>query len=185
MNLACFENFPLLETPRLLLRPITESDAPRLFEMRKNIRVNDFIYRPLAADLKEAQNIIQRVNEGYRNKSLLAWAAERKGGNGQLLATCGFNRIEIPNRRAEIGGEMHPDFWGKRFAPEGFKAIIEYGFKVMKLHTIEAKVISENRSTIALLNHYGFEKEGHLKEYGFFNNKPFDLCIFSLRNNSN
>ena len=76
---------------------------------------------------------------------------------------------------------MHPDFWGKGFAPEGFKAIIEYGFKVMKLHTLEAKVISGNRSTIALLEKYGFEKEGHLKEYGFYNENPFDLLIYTLR----
>lgn len=77
---------------------------------------------------------------------------------------------------------MHPGFWGKGFASEGFGAITEYGFRVMNLHTIEAKVIGGNRSTIALLEKSGFEKEGHLKEFGFYKGKPFDLLIFTLRN---
>jgi [ribosomal protein S5]-alanine N-acetyltransferase len=183
MNLDCFTNFPRLETPRLLLRQIVPTDAPRIFEMRKSVLVNSFIYRPLQSTIDEAQKLIERVGEGYKNKTGLAWAAERKGGSGQLLATCGFNNIQIPNRRAEIGGEMHSDFWGKGFAPEGLKAIIEYGFRKMDLHTIEAKVIAGNKSSVALLERYGFEKEGHLKEYGFNNGEPFDLLIFTLRKN--
>lgn len=182
LNLHCFDEFPVLETKRLLLRRICTEDAQEIFAMRRSVLVNSFIYRPLQTSVEEAKEMIGRIEEAYKNKQNLAWAAERKGGGGKLLAACGLNRIDIPNRRAEIGGEMNSDFWGKGFAREGFEAIIRYGFSVMNLHTIEAKVINGNRSTIALLEKYGFEREGHLKEFGFYNDKPFDLLIFTLRN---
>lgn len=181
LNLECFERFPVLETERLVLRKIERGDAPEILCMRKSALVNSFIYRPLQQSPEEAEKLIRRVEEGYRNKNILAWAATRKGTSGQILATCGFNRIEIENRRAEIGGEMQPEFWGKGFAQEGFRAILHFGFSEMNLHTIEAKVIAGNRSTVALLEAAGFEREGHLKEYGFYNGKPFDLLIYTLR----
>ncbi|HEU4717826.1 MAG TPA: GNAT family N-acetyltransferase [Bacteroidia bacterium] len=171
----------MLETKRLRLRKITPEDAPAIFGLRKNVRVHDFIYRPLQTKIEEAEDIVKRVENGWLTRQSIGWAAEHKE-TGTLLAACGFNRIEAENLRAEIGGEMHPDFWGKNFAQEGLGAIIRFGFETMNLHTVEARVISGNRSAIALLENNGFVQEGHLHEYGFFHGKSFDLLIFALRN---
>lgn len=178
-NLAVFDSFPLLETRRLILRDIRPEDAPAIFGMRSDKRVNQFISRPEMTQDTAAQDLVERTRKAYENKMAIGWAGALKDGS-EIIGTCGFNSIDIPNRHAEIGGEMAVRHWGTFLAQEAVIAILEFGLNTMNLHTIEAKVSPGNRSAIAVLEQMGFVREALYRDRIYFNGTFLDMAVYTL-----
>lgn len=180
-NDAVFDTFPVLETKRLILRAIELKDADAIFKMRANGRVGAFIPRPLLQSPQSAVELVERVIKGFENKSIIAWAGEIKH-TGEIIGTCGFNMLDKPNLRAEIGGEMDVQYWGKFYAKEAVEGILKFGLETMGLHAIEAKVSPLNKSAVAVLNQLGFVKEAHFKDRIFYNQQFSDMAVYTLFN---
>ena len=174
-----FREFPILETPRLFLRALNDDDAKVIFDMRTNDLISQFIARNKLNHLDEALNLIHRTNDLFKNKQGIGWAGFTNEGN-QLIGTCGFNKIDFENRRAEIGGELSVSSWGRNFAKEAVQAILHCGFDKLKLNSIEARVSPDNKSAIYLLSLMGFVKEAHFKNYIFFKEAYSDLAVYTL-----
>lgn len=183
INTTIFETFPIIQTERLLLREIRLEDAQAIFDMRSNGRVNQFIARPSMNNLEASKKLIERTQLAYQNKQGIGWAGVLRG-NGKMIGTCGFNSIDYPNLRAEIGGELSVDFWGKHLAFETVQTLAQFGFEKMNLHTIEAKVSPDNRGAIFLLEKLGFQKEAHFRDRIYFNGSFLDMAIYTLINPS-
>ena len=178
INESFFQNFPQIKTKRLLLRSLLAEDAKEVFRMRANSRVNQFIGRENMETEKSAEELIGRTLQAYQNKQAIAWAGYHPELN-QIIGTCGLMHIEAINRRAEIGGEMWVDYWGKNLALEAVSAIVEFGFEKLNLHSIEAKVSPKNRGAIAILTHLGFEQEAYFKDRFFHQGVFHDLSIYT------
>ena len=65
-----FDPFPVLNTERLLLRRFTFADAPRLFELRKDPVIMQYISRPLAKTLDDAIDLIKVINDLLKKYSI-------------------------------------------------------------------------------------------------------------------
>jgi ribosomal-protein-alanine N-acetyltransferase len=179
LNQSIFDTFPILKTKRLTLRAITKEDAEEIFKMRANGRVNQFIARPNMEDKESAVELVERVTLAYQNKQAIAWAGILRD-NKTIIGTCGFNNIDIPNLRAEIGGELSVDYWGKNIAIEAVEAILKFGLHTIGLHTIEAKVSPDNRGSVYLLEQLGFKKEAHYVDRIYFREKFSDMAVYTL-----
>jgi len=179
LNTQVFQEFPLLSTRRLLLRQIALSDAPEIFRMRSNGLVNRFIARENMEDLKDAELLVERTRHAYEQQQGIGWAGVLKGSH-TIIGTCGFNKIDPINLRAETGGELSVAQWGKRIALEAVTAIIDFGLNELNLHSIEAKVSPDNRGAIALLEYLGFIKEGHFRDRILFGGRFSDMAIYTL-----
>jgi ribosomal-protein-alanine N-acetyltransferase len=177
-NHQVFEAFPVIETDSLLLRNIVIEDAQKILEFRQNERISAFIHRDRMDSIESAHGLIQRVIKGYEDKSMIAWGGVLKSSN-TFIGSCGFNKIDTQNLRAEIGGEMSPDAWGKRIAAKAVKQIIQFGFETMNLHSIEARVSPNNRSAIYLLEQMGFIKEAHFKDYYQYQEQWHSLAVYT------
>ena len=68
-----FSPFPQLETERLLLKKITNDDAPALFEMRSDREVMRHIDRPLAKTIDDALALIQVLTDGLDANNAVTW----------------------------------------------------------------------------------------------------------------
>ena len=97
-----------------------------------------------------------------------------------MFGVIGHYRLQPENFRSEIGYMLLPEAQGQGIASEAIKAILIYGFESMQLHSIEAIIDPENRSSERVLQKIGFVKEGHLKENEFFNGRFWDTVIYSL-----
>lgn len=178
-NDKVFNTFPILKTPRLTLREIRPEDARRIFEMRSNGRVNEFIARPKMETESDALKLTERTIAAYQNKQAIGWAGILRDEN-EIIGTCGFNMIETHNLHAEIGGEMATEYWGKHIAQEAVKAIITFGLDEMNLQTIEAKVSPHNRGAIYVMEQLGFIKEAHFKNRIYFGGQFTDMAVYTL-----
>ena len=178
---SIFKDFPVLKSKRLTMRSIQAVDAVEIFNMRRNKRVNQFMVRPEMDAIETAEKLVEKVDEMYRSKNGIGWAGILRDGE-RIIGTCGYNSIDHPNHRAEIGGEMSTEFWGKHIAMEAVTEILRFGLGRMGLHTIEAKVMPGNRGAIFLLEHFGFKKEAHYRDRVHDNGKYRDLAVYTLLN---
>ncbi|MDX5506428.1 MAG: GNAT family N-acetyltransferase [Bacteroidota bacterium] len=179
VNMKVFEGaFPLLESPRLILREFNEEDARTILAMRIDGRIGRFIARPEMEKIEDALGLVRRTRDAFHQKMGIGWAGIHRK-SGKLIGSCGFNQLDILNLRAEIGGEMEVESWGTGLAQEAVRAILEFGFSSLGLNSIEAKVDPGNRSAIALLHYFGFEKEAHFKDRILFDGQFRDMAVYT------
>ncbi len=179
VNTAVFEEFPVMETRRLTLRTILPSDAESIFAMRSDTAVNRFIARDSMFSSDSAVTLVEKTSEAFNSKRGIGWAGVLRDQKS-IIGTCGFNSIDYPNLRAEIGGEMAANYWGKYLAIEATSAIVQFGFDQMQLHSIEAKVNPNNRGAIHLLKQLGFKQEALFKDRIYFNNAYQDMAVYTV-----
>jgi ribosomal-protein-alanine N-acetyltransferase len=172
------DTFPVLRTQRLLLRRIVASDAPALFVMRSDDRVMRHIPRPMATSITEAARLISAMDEVRAANDGITWGIVPAEG-GDLIGTIGFYRWKKEHFRAEVGYLLHPDHWGKGLAGEALDAVVEHGFRVFGLHSIEAVTAPANTASNALLARHDFVQEAHFREDHFWNGRFLDSLVWS------
>jgi ribosomal-protein-alanine N-acetyltransferase len=177
IDLTIFDQFPVLSTSRLTLREIVPGDARAILTMRSNKQVNRFIARDSMNELSGAEELARKSRQAFYDKKGIAWAG-RLREQAEIIGTCGFNRIDFQNHRAEIGGELDTRYWGKGIALEAVRTIVHFGFHALKLHAIEAMVDPGNRGAIFLMEELGFNKEAHFRDRIFFNGHYRDLAVY-------
>ena len=151
INQNVFNTFPSIVTDRLVLRELNINDSEAVFGMRKSKAVNRFIARLEPAGVGDMEVLVKQCALAFTEKRGIAWASEIKSMPGKIIGTCGYNKIDHDNLRAELGGEMSENFWGRKLAFEATEAIVNFGFESLKLHSLEAKVLPGNRTAIAML----------------------------------
>ncbi|WP_303800482.1 GNAT family N-acetyltransferase [Alicyclobacillus macrosporangiidus] len=163
--------FPIIETERLSLRPLTLQDSEQVFEHFSDESVTEFMDIEPCRSIDEAREIIQF----HINDTGCRWGVFDKS-NGKLLGTCGYHCWVIGrNPKAEIGFDLSKAYWGKGFMSEALKPVIDYGFKHMGLRLIEATVDPRNARSIQLLRRLGFIRQGKLED---------NLILFTLDSTS-
>ncbi|MEI9810881.1 MAG: GNAT family protein [Bacteroidota bacterium] len=173
-----FDPFPVIPTERLLLRKISDNDANELFFIRSDKRTMKYLDRPVAKTVDDAMELIGRITGDLTNNNGITWAITLKD-DPKLAGTIGYWRIDKPNHRAEIGYMIHPGLQGKGLMQEAMSAVIDYGFSVMKIHSIEANVNPANEASIGILEKNDFVREAYYKENYYFDGQFLDTLIYS------
>lgn len=178
INFSPFQN---LETERLYLRRVTKEDVNEIFALRSDQEVMKYIPRPLVKTEEEALAHIAMIDEKIDSNEGINWAITLKG-NPKLIGIIGHYRIRPEHFRAEIGYMLLPEYQGKGIISEAINEVVNYGFEVMKLHSIEAIIDPENFASEKVLQKNGFVKEAHLKENEFYDGRFLDTVIYSILN---
>ncbi|MFO0758969.1 MAG: GNAT family N-acetyltransferase [Byssovorax sp.] len=174
-----FDPFPTIETPRLVLREITQDDAPAFLAVRSDPEVMRYWSSAPVTSIEPIREAINQVIEGVRAGSSIRWAIADKS-TGAFLGSGGFWRWEKKHLRAEIGYDLGSAHWGKGLATEALGAMIRFGWDVMKLHSVEANVDPRNRASTRVLEKLGFVQEGLLRENFMVEGQLTDTAIYSL-----
>jgi RimJ/RimL family protein N-acetyltransferase len=174
-----FNPFPALETERLRLRAITIDDKHEMFALRSDKQIMQYIARPLTKTLEETVEFIKSINENIEKQEYINWGIVLKTDN-KLIGTVGFYRVQKENYRAEVGYMLHTNSHKQGIMQELMPIILDYGFKQMKLHSIEAVIDPRNKASENVLLKQGFVKEAHFKENFFFDGEFLDSVHYSL-----
>lgn len=147
-----FEN---IDTKRLLLKCVDQSDREFIFEEFQNDFINQYLYdeEPMT-DIEQADDLIEFFNRKEpRNQN--RWVLIDKLEN-KKMGSCGFHLWDREKNKVEIGFELMPQYNGKGYMTEAVKAIIEFARIQMKVHKIIAIVSIDNSKCKRLLEKFGF-----------------------------
>ena len=116
----------IIETERLYLREITQSDFPLLCKHLQDIEVM-YAYEHAFSDA-EVQEGIEKQFERYKKDGFGVWAVILKA-NGELIGQCGLSMQPFADREVlEIGYIFQKEYWHKGYATEAAIACKEYAF---------------------------------------------------------
>ena len=148
--------FSIIKTERLLLRELKESDWEIISYLRTNPDINKFVKRSSAETKEKALKFISEISNGIKKQNFYYWSISEKSNAEMIGSVCLWNFSE-DKKTAEIGYDLNPKFQRKGIMDEALKSILTFGFKNLKLETIEAFTHKDNVSSKKLLERNKFE----------------------------
>jgi [ribosomal protein S5]-alanine N-acetyltransferase len=172
--------FPLLQTPRLVLREIVAADAGVLLSIHGDPELMRWFGNDPLPDVAAAEALIHTFN-GWRQfpNPGIRWGLERKQTPG-LIGTCGLFAWNRQWRKCVVGYELATAAQGQGYMREALTEALSWGFGAMDLNRIEAQVHPDNLKSLRSLQQLHFVQEGRLREGGFWGGQHHDLLQFSL-----
>ncbi len=159
-RIAQMDDFPDIETARLVLRVLTLGDAPAVQHHFADEDVIEFMDIKACASLEDAKEIILF----HANDSGCRWGVFDKV-TGCLIGTCGYHCwVQEPQAQAEMGFDLGKTHWGKGLMREALQTIIRFGFSTMRLQRIVADVHPENERSIRLMRKLCFNQESDKRD---------------------
>lgn len=172
------DTFPTLHTDRLDLIEIKQAHWGDIFKLFGDSRVTQFYNIVTLNNESEAQKFIDWFKKRFTEKLGIRWGISLKGSAG-IIGTVGFNNF-TKQHRANVGYDLQADFWNAGIATEALKEVIKFGFNQLDINRIEAEVMQGNIFSEKLLTKLGFKNEGILRQWMYWNEKHFDMTMYSL-----
>lgn len=159
-----------IKTPRLILRKIAVEDAARINMLcndhdvaSQTLRIN------YPCSTKETLDFIGSCNksEDKQNHSVVLTIILQ--ATNEIIGVIGLD-VETEHERGSLGYWLGKNYWGKGYATEAANALMEHGFKQLKLNRIYGCCWSDNKASSKVLQKIGMQYEGcskqHIKKEG-------------------
>lgn len=149
----------VIETDRLLLRPLELSDAEAMFAMDRNPEVHKYLWQNPSKSIEESIQIIEYVRNQYESNGIGRFATIVKDTN-EFIGWTGIKFVTEQPENGNInfydyGYRLNEKFWGKGYGTEASIAWLDYGFNQMKIENINAYTHSENLASNHILEKIG------------------------------
>ncbi|MBV9835411.1 MAG: GNAT family N-acetyltransferase [Alphaproteobacteria bacterium] len=158
-------------TPRLILRPLSPSDADAYVAMRFHPGVAQWLPASAGDPLKRVQATIAAFADDWRTRGYAPWGAFERvalGGDvareGRLVGHVGL-RFLPEFDGTEVLYAFLPDLHGKGYAREAAAASLDFGFDVVGVPSILAITLETNVRSWGLMQRLGMTRgpDGHYK----------------------
>ncbi|MCK5129896.1 MAG: GNAT family N-acetyltransferase [Clostridiales bacterium] len=168
----------LLETNRLILRPINIEDREFVLQQFSDIDVTKYLFdeEPIKT-IEEADEIINSYIASSTDY-LSRWILILKENNSKI-GTCGFHCYNNSIKFIDIGYDLVKDYWGKGLMNEAVDKIIQYAKLYMDITSIKACIYEKNINSIKFIENLGFEKT-RKTETTLFRGKDYLHYIYEL-----
>jgi ribosomal-protein-alanine N-acetyltransferase len=173
------KTLPIITTPRVVLRWISEDDIDSLYEIFSSPQVMRYWSSPPLGDREAAAELQREIAGGNESEKMFKWGIALRDSNTVIGTTTLFN-LSLDNGRAELGYAMAHAHWGKGYMNEALTGLVSHAFEVMKLRRLEADVDPRNAASIRTLERLGFQREGFLRERWHVNGEIQDAFFYGL-----
>ena len=177
MKIDTIVNQPVIETERLILRPIRRSDAG-LLEMygadERVARMTRTIPHPLPPGATDA--FVARALSDDRGED--TWVLDgTSSGLGEVLGLIALERMD--REQSEIGYWVAPAFWNTGLASEAVRALVDANPKANK--TMFASVFQDNPASARVLTNCGFQYLGDAEAFSVARGAPVPTWTYLKR----
>jgi ribosomal-protein-alanine N-acetyltransferase len=159
-----------LQTPRLVLTPISLEDVLALFILAQNpATIEDFQYTAT-----KPEDVEKWVREAVE-ESTPSWTIRL---NGQVIGL-----VEADIRReaiARLGYFLAEAQQRQGYTTEALRAVLEWVFTETPVHRAEADITPDNLASCRVVEKLGFRFEGILRKNWFFKGQWHDSLEYSL-----
>lgn len=90
------------------------------------------------------------------------------------------HKIDRWHRKAELAAVFHKDYQRCGYATEIFEKVLPFAFNELGLNRVVGDIFAGNTASEKLLNHFGFTKEGRLRQTDFDGTRFHDTIVYSL-----
>ena len=148
----------MLTTARLRLREWREEDLEPFAALNADPRVREFF--PSVLTYQESADSMAYVRHHFERHGFGLWALEVIGGAPFI----GFIGLSVPPFDApfmpcvELGYRLAFEEWGRGYANEGSRAVLDYGFTTLGLKEIVAFTTASHQRSRAVMERLGMTR---------------------------
>ena len=170
---------PHMETKRLILREIKESDFVDMYEYAKLPNVGPVAGWAPHKRLGETKAIISLFNDkklcGQLGTVAIVWKE-----NNKMIGTVELHSY-VSGFKAELGYTVNPEYCNRGIATEASFKALEWGFKILKLKRIECSAFVDNARSQRVCEKLHLTYEGIRKKgYQLYDNSIHDLRCYAI-----
>ncbi|MBL3550091.1 MULTISPECIES: GNAT family N-acetyltransferase [Chryseobacterium] len=171
--------FPIIETERLILSQLEEKDIPFITEYLQHRIYSDLTSNiPYPYTENDAQLWITMSKEAFEDHTGYTFGIRNK--EGHIIGAIGLH--DRDDDKAELGYWIAMPYWNKGYVTEAAKAIVHFGFKKLNFNKIFATHLLHNPASGKIMEKIGMEKEAVLKQETKKDGAYFDLVMYSIFN---
>ena len=174
-----FCSLPVLETGRLLLRPVLRKDAADIFSYASDPEVARYVLWEPHRSLSETRAYIRCVRSLYHRGLPSSWAVVRRD-SGRVIGTIGFMWYSESNSAAEVGYSLSRAEWNQGFATEALSAVIRSAFSSLSLNRLEAQHDIRNPASGRVMEKCGMVREGILRQRIRNKGEWIDVVLYAI-----
>lgn len=170
----------MMKSERVTLRPIIKDDLILINKWKNDYEVFKYLgggYMPISID-QQSKWMDGMIDNTGNNKRFSILNEDR-----DFIGIIGLYSINWIHRTSEFGiyiGEKNQ--WGKGYAKESMKLILEFGFKALNLRKVKLDVVVDNIAAIKMYKSLGFREVGIYKEERFIDSEYKDVLMMELIN---
>ena len=120
----------MLETDRLILRDLQESDLPALIVLNQDSEVMQYFPKPYSQ--AESLRLYQGIQDEVKAYGYSLLAVEEKSSQ-EFIGLVGLHhsdlRIFAGKEAVEIGWRLRKEFWNRGYATEAAQACLDFAFQ--------------------------------------------------------
>lgn len=149
----------VFETPRLLLRQMTEADAKHILQLNSDPEVVRYVHEPVLTKEGQALSIIKDIILPQYDRGLGRWAMITKD-HKDFIGWCGL-KYRADRDEIDLGYRLKKEAWGKGFATEAAQQTLHYGLHTLALPLITGRAHVQNLASLRVLEKIGmiFQRE--------------------------
>ena len=170
--------FSIIKTERLDLVEIRQEHLSDIFLLFGDEKVTQYYNIKTFQKPEDGQIYVDWFQKRFKEQAGVRWGIQLKGEKG-IIGTIGYNNFS-EDHRANLGYDLQSACWNNGYMTEAAKAVIDFGFNVLHINRIEAEVMMGNCQSEQLLLKLGFKNEGCLRDWMYWDNRHFDMTMFSL-----
>lgn len=170
---------PTLRTARLVLRPFIEADTDAIFAVLGNPEVVRYWDAPAWRERAQAERFIANCKRMVDEQSGARVAIEH-ATQGTFIGQCGLFGWNTTYRSATMGFSLDVASWGRGYATEAARALLQWGFATLDLNRVQAETDTRNAASARVLEKLGFLREGTLRENCVVNGEVSDSWVYGL-----
>jgi RimJ/RimL family protein N-acetyltransferase len=166
-------------TPRLRIREFSEADYPAMREMDSRIEFNTY-EREFVSEFDTRQSLNESLStqlEIPRTTYCMAITILPENTvKGMIKIHCQYSRI----REWEVGWAIHPEEWGRGYATEAARYLMDWSFKELNIHRVVAFCHANNDASVRVMEKLGMKKDGRLRETRWLNGAWWDEYVYAV-----
>jgi RimJ/RimL family protein N-acetyltransferase len=168
-----------MRTERLLLRPLEKSDSGAFLDIFSDAGTMEYWSKEPISSIKEAESLILQDIEWSESDKCICLGVALADSN-LIIGKITLFQLDEQNRRAEIGYVLDWRHWDKGYMTEAMGWLLDYAFDELKLHRLEADTDPDNLPSLALLEKFGFAREGLFRDRWWVHGKWHDSVMLGL-----
>jgi ribosomal-protein-alanine N-acetyltransferase len=169
---------PVLEAPRLRLRPLVEADAADLHEAYGDAETMRYWDAPASGDIAETAARI-RQSRGVGAQWHAAFAVTLRDDD-RFVGMVNYHARLPWHRRLAVGWIVTPPWRRQGIMREAMSALLDHCFRSLDTHRIEAHIEPDNTASVRLAERLGFAPEGLMRDWLFVGGQPRSLYLYAL-----
>ena len=140
-----------LETERLVLRGIEETDTDSIVEWRSNPQVYCYFRSP--HKITDREHLEWYYHNYLEDDNKFNWVCIEKKTNKKV----GLFALKKSGKKTEISYLLAPDAQHKGFATEVLQKLIDYAYEKLQSEYVYAEIHKDNLSSVNLVERLGFK----------------------------